>query len=677
MRRGVSGRPPSHGAAVDRDSLCCIAAGLCCVISACGSGTSGTSGTQGDPAPSEQILAASDARHSALVSEFASFNTPAIIDGRVEAIAVDGDTVFVGGSFTQVRDPLSEEIINQPYLFAYSKSSGNVIRTFDPNLNNDVYALETTGEGTGVFVGGVFGNLNGEVSRRGLVKIDDQGDRVVGFSARTDALVETLARIGNTLYVGGNFSQISDVAVENLAAVDTVTGALDRSLDLDFDGVLSSTEVNGVQGVDDIDITSDGRLMVVVGNFSSINGISRSRLAVIELDGQARVSEWNTDLFDAECFSTTFPQYIFGVDIAPDDSYFIAGTRGARSNLDPACDTISRLELADLSNSDVQPTWVNFTGGDSVTEVVSTGHAVYAGGHFRWLNNRTSLDAESGGPGSIERVGLAALDPLNGLTLTGWRSDRNPRGVGIFALVSEVEGLYVGDDTNFLNGSEHPKLKFLPVTTEIIDRSEAPRLPAALVADADDGLTRSTFDGTTFLAPSVNTQPVVGSGWQDVSGAMIVGDQLFAVDVNGGVSVSRLNEGDFGARTAVDLFGQTSDNWDVAQVSSLFFDYEWGRVYYTLQGDSRLFYRAFTPDGAYFGNDEFVAEHQSDIAWDDVAGMDVIGSYLYFNRSDGTLYRANIAGSAVTPGTTVAISGPSLDGQDWSNNFLAFMTSGD
>jgi len=64
------------------------------------------------------------ATHTSLVSEFASFNTPGVLNGRVEAIAVDGDTVFVGGTFTQIQNPLNGNIVDQSYVFAYSKSTG-------------------------------------------------------------------------------------------------------------------------------------------------------------------------------------------------------------------------------------------------------------------------------------------------------------------------------------------------------------------------------------------------------------------------------------------------------------------------------------------------------------------------------------------------------------------------
>ncbi len=612
------------------------------------------------------------AAHSSLVSEFASFNTPGIVDGRVEAIAIDGDTVFVGGTFTQIHDPLSDEIINQSYLFAYSKSSGNIIRDFDPILNLQVRALETTGDGTGVFVGGVFSLVNGKNIGRGLAKLDMNGDRVSGFNARPNALVKNLVRHDNTLYVGGNFSSISGTPIEHLAAIDTTTGAVSPNLNLDFDGVISTTRTTGVQGVDDFDVTSDGKLLVAFGNFSIIDGMSRPRLALIELEGQARVSNWNTDLYDPQCHQL-WPVQIRGIDIAPDDSYFVTGSSGARQNLNPACDTLIRFDIDDLTNTDVQPTWVNYTGGDSIFEVVTTEHAIYAGGHFRWLDNFNSTNARSGGPGSTDRLGFAAFDPLNGLTLREWRSDRNPRGVGVFTIISEPEGLYIGDDTDFMNGTEHKKLKFLPISTDAIARPEAPTLPTSLISPEGNALNSHSFDGNVVGA-SVELQ---STGWSDTRGGMLVGGQLFHSDNNGTLWMSELNEGVFSTRIPVDLFGLSEDQWALSQLGGMFFDYELSRVYYTEQGNSQLLYRAFTPDGTFFGDVEVVAEHQGDILWADVSGMDVVDGHIYFALNDGTLNRAEIDGTAVIAGTTEVIGGPAIDGRNWNNNLLAFLGEGE
>ena len=619
---------------------------------------------------SEDAQADIGATHTALVSEFASFNTPGVMGGRVEAIAIDGDTVYVGGTFTQIQEPLNGETVEQPYLFAYSKSTGDIIRDFDPVLDNNVYALETTGDGTGIFAGGVFGILNGETNRRGLVKIDDNGDRVSGFSARPDAVVKTLVRLDDTLYLGGNFSSISGTAVENLAAVDTTTGDVRPELNLDFDGAISTTRVTGVQGVDDIDITSDGRLMVVIGNFKTIDSMDRVRLGLIELDGTARVSSWNTDIYDVQCPARKVPQYIRGVDIAPDDSYFVIGSQGYRFVGDPACDAISRYELDDLSLTNAQPTWTNYTGGDSVYEVVSTEHAIYAGGHFRWLNNDLS-GGDAYGPGSTARAGLAAIDPLNGLTLLNWQSDRNPRGVGVFALIAEDEGLYIGDDTDFLNGSEHKKLKFLPITTDTIYRPESHSLPATVLSPIDGALYGTSFNGTDLT----DSAELSSTGWEDLQAAMFVGSQLFFAANDGHMYISNLVDGTFETRERVDLFGLIEEHWAVSQLGGMFFDYDMGRVYYTKQDDSNLFYRAFTPAGPYFGNDEFIADQQSDITWSNVTGMDIIDGYLYFGRYDGNLYRAEVDGVVPVTGTTEAISGPAIDGRNWSNSALTFFNN--
>ena len=606
--------------------------------------------------------------HTALVSEFASFNTPGTVDGRVEAIAIDGDTVYVGGTFTQIHDPLSDEILDQAYIFAYSKSTGDIIRSFDPVLDKHVLALETIGDGTGVFAAGVFGIINGESGRRGLVKIDINGDRYSGFGARPNKTVKTLVRLGNTLYLGGIFDKISGTTVENLAAVDVVTGAVDPNLNLAFDGPIPNGRSASIQSVDDIDVTTDGQLLVMAGNFTGINGLSRTRLAVIELDGQAAVSDWNTDVFYTQCPAhRLFPQNIRGIDVSPDNTYVVVGTTGHIIRDNPACDGITRFELTDLTNTNVQPTWANFAT-DSVYDVVSTGHAVYTGGHFRLLNNSVSMNGGIQGPGAIVRLGLAALDPLNGLTLQEWRADRNPRGRGTFALIAEEEGLYIGDDTDFLNGTEHAKLKFLPITTNTVYRPEAHTLPATVFTANADALNSLSYDGTTFGAPT----QITATEWANSRGGMVVGGQFYQADSNGIMWVRTLSNGTIGARTQADMRGLTSNEWQLSAVGGMFFDHTLSRVYYTKQGDSRLFYRYFTPDAAFFGEKEYIAEQQGDITWSNVSGMDVIDGFLYFGLTDGNLYRAAIDGAAVIAGTTVSVSGPAIDGNNWNNQLLAF-----
>jgi len=80
-------------------------------------------------------------------------------------------------------------------------------------------------------------------------------------------------------------------------------------------------------------------------------------------------------------------------------------------------------------------------------------------------------------------------------------------------------------------------------------------------------------------------------------------------------------------------------------------------VYYTLENDSRLLWRAFTPHGPLFGDTEFVAEEQSDLLWNDVRGMDVIDGKLYFGHMDGSLYRMDVNGVTPVPGSIERVSG--------------------
>ena len=133
------------------------------------------------------------------------------------------------------------------------------------------------------------------------------------------------------------------------------------------------------------------------------------------------------------------------IDFSPDGSYFVGHHhRCVRRRRGQRHDVRHDSALGDQRRSTGNdPTWVDYTGGDTTYGVAVTGGAVYIGGHMRWQNN--PFQGDQAGPGAVPREGIAALDPVNGLPLS-WNPGRT-RGVGAQALFATPPGLWVGSDT--------------------------------------------------------------------------------------------------------------------------------------------------------------------------------------------------------------------------------------
>jgi hypothetical protein len=600
--------------------------------------------------------------HGTVVSANPADSTPAVLDGKVTAILPMGNRVFVGGSFTQVREVgAGKPVLARKGLFSFDPATGAVDAGFladfdvspDPALDSAVEALAPAPGEAGLFVGGSFGALNGVPGRK-LVKLlaaNGQADPV--FSVSITSAVKDLVVAGNRLLVAGAFSEVSHQPRSGLASLDTTTGALDPDLTVAF----TQPRQGAVPRVETIALSPDGKTLVAAGNFTLVGGQPRWQVAMVDLGTRpARVIDWQTDRFDDRTgnpaapyrCAAAFDSHPRDVDISPDGAYFVVVTTGAFTSKGPLCDTASRWELS-ARGTGLQPTWVAYDGGDSFTAVAITGAAVYVGGHHRWMNNPfpngTSIDGTPG-PGNVPREGLAALSPSNGLPLP-WNPGRD-RGEGAWALVSTPDGLWVGSDTDRIGGELHPKLAFFPLAGGTAPPTfTAYGLPGDLFSVGADGkLSKRYFDGDVAGA-RIDVSP--GLDWSKVRGAFTVSGRLYTGSTDGRFQMRSFDGTSFGAPANVDLRGVTT--FPAGSISGMFF--EAGRLYYTVAGDRRLFYRFFQPANNLaddiLGAQALVASGETDgLDWSGVKGLTSGGGRMFWSDSSGVLRSiALVAGKPV------------------------------
>src|SRR4051794_41050763 len=105
-----------------------------------------------------------------LTKEIPAAGTPNVLDGKVNSIIQVGNTIIVGGTFSQVSNYGSTDILSRPRLFAMDATTHQVLPNFNPAPNNDVEVVYSSGDGQTIYVGGTFTTLSG-VSRSKLARI--------------------------------------------------------------------------------------------------------------------------------------------------------------------------------------------------------------------------------------------------------------------------------------------------------------------------------------------------------------------------------------------------------------------------------------------------------------------------------------------------------------------------
>ncbi len=638
--------------------------------------------------------------------------TPNVGDGtgfRVRAVVQLGGTIVQGGLFSTVTAPGSSTGVARSNLYAADAATGTINPGFAPTLDGEVAALlpgPVSLPGT-VFVGGSFRHVNGfAVKSVALLNVSD-GSLVGGFATPSlNGVVNSLAVVGNRLLLGGTFSNVGSAVHAGLASVSATTGAVDPYLSVQLAGHhnygVNCTPGNGCAfspiGASKLAVSPDGTQLMVIGNFTSADGLGRDQVTRIALTMASATVDpgWQTSLYHPACYAFAFDSYIRDVAFSPDGSYFVIVATGGGGQPSPAtggCDAAARFETV-AQGSNLQPTWLDFTGNDTLFSVAVTASAVYVGGHQRWLNNANGSDFAGGG--SVARPGIAALDPVNGLPFS-WNPGRNPRGARVEVLYpsppgASPAGLWVGGDTNFIGNFRYFRGKdsFFPAANgQALPASATTSLPAGVylagqlsTGGSADVVTKRYYDGTT--AGSTSEVPSAAK-WNTARGAFMIDSRLIYGQSDGNLYSVTFDGTTFGTPALLDPYHDPA--WDNVQtgsgqtymgVSSPFYaqlpsvtglTYSSGYLLYTLVGDAHLYYRYFEPESGITGATQFTAN--STVNLSNADGLFTSGGKLYWaDGTTGALTNAPFSppstpGGIATPASVTGVATIADSTNDW------------
>ncbi|HET9517105.1 MAG TPA: hypothetical protein VFO77_05205, partial [Actinoplanes sp.] len=449
-----------------------------------------------------------------------------------------------------------------------------------------------------------------------------------------------------------------------LARLNATTGAVDQSFQVDA-GVART----GQPLIWGMAVSPDGSTLVAVGNFTVVNGQARNQVVMVDLAGTPTVADWSTDRYVLPCASKTFPFYARDVDFSDDGSYFAIAADGSLRE-GAYCDTITRWETG-ARGSNLDATWVDQTGRDSVTAIEATDNVVYAAGHFRWLNNAHGLD--TAGPGAVPRFGYGALDPINGMPMA-WNPSRSGAPTGTVKwgpIVGEVwrgaAGLYTGFDNDGAGREYHGRMAYFPLAGgRTAAAMNAPSATSGYLyqRSGTGAYTKVAFDGSVGATSTVAQSNLAGAG-----ASFIAGNRLYWAKTDGTLRVSNFSRtGTAGAS----WLGSSYNAWFNAGGLTGAFVLD-GRMYYTVAGTDGLFYRYFEPDGHVIGSTRFAVE-STGVAWGSARGMTWANGRIVFGGTDGRLRSVPFTGDEVDGAAATVLATPAA-GISWNSPTLFYAAS--
>jgi hypothetical protein len=301
----------------------------------------------------------------------------------VSAIAVDADTVYVGGNFQVYSSAMSESVETRLSVMAFFKSDGGIRPWFDAGPRSPVTHIDV--DNGVVLLGGAFSMLGGE-GRPNVAAIDVASGQLstwpywpsdAGY-ATSGAIVTHVAAGSDWVFVASSVDGVGSPRWW-LGLLNAKTG-VGSDMSHDFDGPVLSMAANSTT-------------LYVGGSMQQVDPYPAPYLAAFDLAAGARLSPWA-------------PQVNGPVTsiVATDTTVYVAGGFTAAGG-----QPHRGLAALDAATGKALTGWtadVDAAGGSGVVGMALDGGRLYVAGDF------VSVSGTS-------RAGLAALDATGG-ALSAW-----------------------------------------------------------------------------------------------------------------------------------------------------------------------------------------------------------------------------------------------------------------
>lgn len=291
------------------------------------------------------------------------------IDGVAWTQAIAGNTVFVGGEFTTARPPGAAPGVStspRANLMAFDLTTGALL-PWNPGANAQIRAMTVSPDGQTLYVGGTFTQIAGQ-NRYRIAAFSTATGALLPWAPTPNATVYGIAMTGSTVWLSGSFTSVAGQARTNVASVSASNGTL-----LPF-----KATVAGGYGARGMVVNPGGDKVVVIGSFTSVNGSTNPGRGMAALDSATgELVPWaaNTVLRNAGENAAMF-------SITSDsDSVYVTGYDYAGSNVQDDFEGAARINW-----SDGALIWMQDCHGDTYGVAV-TQNVVYTVSHAHYCGN--------------------------------------------------------------------------------------------------------------------------------------------------------------------------------------------------------------------------------------------------------------------------------------------------